>query len=164
MHCCCRSLGYFIQENGDVEQQDKFLRRMSGFVRLYAAITVVQPPARRGSSGVRVHPHGVENAWRWLAQTVNVEPRPDITATVLGDFLSVAGHSLHRSYGRQFVKLVRLITDEYMPKIKEVTQPGSGGPVTRLEGLLGDAVAGKLPRAPSGVERTAAPRVYDSYY
>ena len=51
-----RSLGYRYVD-GEVEQQDKFLRRMSGLMRLYAAI-IVTP----GS------PHGPGQGWRWLAQ------------------------------------------------------------------------------------------------
>jgi nucleoporin GLE1 len=127
---------------------------MSGFVRLYAAITVTPPSGSRRHRTPAVHPHGVEHAWTWLARIANVEPRPDVTATVIGDFLSVAGHALHRTYGRQFVKLVRLLADEYMPKIKAVTQAGSGGPVTRLEGLLRDATAGRLPQPPRNFDRT----------
>ena len=53
-----RALGYNYVD-GAVEKQDKFLRRMSGVMRLYAALMVAPPP--RGE-----HPHGIENAWRWL--------------------------------------------------------------------------------------------------
>jgi len=151
----CRSIGYLIEEDGKIEQQDKFLRRMSGFVRLYAAITVTPPiVSSRRSHGSAVHPHGVQHAWMWLARIVNVEPRPDITATIIGDFLSVAGHELNKTYGRQFGKLVGLLANDYMPKIRAATQSGSGGPVTRLEGLLRDALAGRYPRPPPRTDRT----------
>ena len=66
---------------------------MSGFVRLYAAITVTSPTVTsRRSNSSTVHPHGVEYAWKWFARIANVEPRPDITAAVIGDF-SVGGRA-----------------------------------------------------------------------
>ena len=55
-----RSLGYNYEDNGEVEKQDKFLRRMSGMMRLYAALLVSTPA--RGQN--HPHPHGLENAWR----------------------------------------------------------------------------------------------------
>ena len=147
-HNFCRSLGYIVKDGGEVEQQDKFLRRMSGFVRLYAAITISSAPSSQRPN----HPHGVNAAWSWLARIANVEPRPDVTATVIGDLLSVAGRELHRTYGRQFIKVIKLIADEYLPLIKAVTPSGSGGPITRLEGLLRDALSGRLPSPPRSTD------------
>lgn len=37
-----RSLGYNYGSDGTIEKQDKYLKRMSGFMRLYAAIMVTQ--------------------------------------------------------------------------------------------------------------------------
>ena len=37
-----RSLGYNYASDGTIEKQDKYLKRMSGFMRLYAAIMVTQ--------------------------------------------------------------------------------------------------------------------------
>lgn len=61
-----KSLGYKYND-GVVEKQDKFLNRMSGIMRLYAAIIV----ARRRNGVVIQHPFGLPNAWRWLAATLN---------------------------------------------------------------------------------------------
>lgn len=62
-----RSLGYKYTEDGVAEQQDKYLTRMSGLVRLYASIVVT---AQRRIAN-KPHPHGIKNAWRWLAVTLN---------------------------------------------------------------------------------------------
>lgn len=61
-------LGCKYSEDGTVEQQDKFLKRMSGFVRLYASITIT--PQRRNIT--KPHPHGLEHAWRWFAAVLNI--------------------------------------------------------------------------------------------
>jgi nucleoporin GLE1 len=80
-----RSLGYKVAEDGTVETQDKFLRRMSGLMRLYAAIMVTTPPQGANTP----HPHGLLYAWRWLARVMNLDPNPDITATAIYDMLQV---------------------------------------------------------------------------
>ena len=43
-----RSIGYDYESDGAVEKQDKYLRRMSGYMRLYAAITISQPLRNSG--------------------------------------------------------------------------------------------------------------------
>jgi len=50
----------------------------------------------------------------------SLDPRPDISATLLYDFLEVAGSALYSHYGQQFQKLLHLICKEYFPKIKQV--------------------------------------------
>lgn len=62
-----RSLGYKYSEDGTVERQDKFLKRISGLLRLYASIFVTLQ--RREVT--QAHPHGLQNAWRWLAAMLN---------------------------------------------------------------------------------------------
>lgn len=147
MYMLCRNLGYKVTSDGEVEQQDKFLRRVSGFTRLYAALIISNPPPS-GSGGLQSsstsHPHGIEHAWSWLGHMVNVEPRPDITATVLHEFLIVAGHTLSQVYRRQFVKLVESIFTAYLPRIVAVTPSAASGPVSRLESLLKSCISGRI--------------------
>ncbi|XP_029468558.1 nucleoporin GLE1 isoform X2 [Rhinatrema bivittatum] len=77
-----RALGYQVVDD-KVEQQDNFLKRMSGMIRLYAAIIQLRWPY--GTKGA--HPHGLNHGWQWLAQMLNMEPLVDVTATLLFDFL-----------------------------------------------------------------------------
>ncbi|KAI2661990.1 Nucleoporin GLE1 [Labeo rohita] len=79
-------LGYRV-EDSKVEGQDSFLKRMSGMIRLYAAIIQMRWPYT-GKQGP--HPHGLNHGWRWLAQILNMEPLADITATILFDFLETS--------------------------------------------------------------------------
>ncbi|GBO26096.1 Nucleoporin GLE1, partial [Araneus ventricosus] len=120
-------LGYYIDD-----EKYKFLNRMSGYVRLYAAIIVAPLPANVKDA----HPHGLAWGWKWLSRILNLEPRPDITATVLYDFLDVTGHSLQTVYGKQFKKIIHILCKDFFPKIKQVTPGGTGGPIERLETFL----------------------------
>ncbi|ESO97958.1 hypothetical protein LOTGIDRAFT_209149 [Lottia gigantea] len=119
-------LGYKV-EDGVIEPQDKFLKRMSGIMRLYASIIVTHPP--KGSNCQ--HPHGLEFAWIWLSRVLNTEPQPDITATMIYDMLSVTGHALFEQYRSQFLKLLSFLIKQYIPKIRSVAV--GGGPVSRLQ-------------------------------
>ncbi|XP_042344836.1 nucleoporin GLE1 isoform X2 [Plectropomus leopardus] len=81
-----RILGYRVDDDG-VEGQDSFLKRMSGMIRLYAAVIQLRWPygSKQGAA-----PHGLNHGWRWLAQMLNMEPLADITATLLFDFLEAS--------------------------------------------------------------------------
>nr|SVE77034.1 EOG090X0755 [Daphnia lumholtzi] len=129
-----KSLGYRYS-GGKVEQQPTYLKRMSGVVRLYAAVLISLP--RRNQP----HPHGLEHAWRYLAALLNLSPRNDITAAILVEFLTVAGSAMSKEYGKQFQKMLHLICTEYFTMIRNVTPKGSGGgPVTRLEEFLHESI------------------------
>ncbi|XP_046389622.1 mRNA export factor GLE1 [Ischnura elegans] len=128
-----KALGYRYMDDGTVEKQDKFLKRMSGIMRLYAAIIVTKQMRQYQHNP---HPHGVENGWRWMAATLNLKPQPDICASLLFDFLEVAGNGMAAYYKSQFQKLLYITCKEYYPRLKEVTPEGSGGPVTRLQEFL----------------------------
>ncbi|XP_063754383.1 mRNA export factor GLE1 isoform X2 [Eleginops maclovinus] len=107
-----RILGYRVDDSG-VEGQDSFLKRMTGMIRLYAALTQLRWPygSKQGSA-----PHGLNHGWRWLAQMLNMEPLADITATLLFDFLEVCGNALMKQYQSQFWKLILLLKEEYFPR------------------------------------------------
>lgn len=113
-----RMLGYQVTDS-KVEQQDNFLKRMSGMIRLYAAIIQLQWPY---GSRQEAHPHGLNHGWRWLAQILNMEPLSDVTATLLFDFLEVCGNALMKQYQVQFWKMILLIKEDYFPRYRLVEQ------------------------------------------
>lgn len=124
-----KMLGYKY-ENGKIEGQEKFLTRMTGIMRLYAAIMVSPLPP-----GInKPHPHGVENCWSWMTRTINIEPRPDITAAVIYNLLEVTSHALFTNYRKPFQKFLHILITEFLPKIKAVSP--SVGSVSRLETFL----------------------------
>ncbi|XP_034086028.1 nucleoporin GLE1 isoform X1 [Gymnodraco acuticeps] len=141
-----RIIGYRVDDSG-VEGQDSFLKRMSGMIRLYAALIQLRWPygSKQGSA-----PHGLNHGWRWLAQMLNMEPLADITATLLFDFLEVCGHALMRQYQSQFWKLILLLKEEYFPRIEAVTSSGQMGSVIRLKHFLETSLQSRQIRPPKG--------------
>ncbi|XP_061586632.1 mRNA export factor GLE1 [Cololabis saira] len=127
-----RILGYRV-DDGTVEGQDTFLKRMSGMIRLYAAVIQLRWPYGSKQGSV---PHGLNHGWRWLAQMLNMEPLADITATLLFDFLEVCANALMKQYQGQFWKLILLLKEEYFPRIEAVTSSGQMGSVIRLKQFL----------------------------
>ncbi|XP_058054348.1 mRNA export factor Gle1 [Anopheles bellator] len=124
-----KTLGYRFTD-GTLEKQDQYLKRMSGLARLYAAVIVTVP--RRDDANLP-HPHGLECGWRWLTNILNRFPQPDICATVICEFLQTAGADLHAAYGRQFLKVLRLLQGDYLTALNRID---TGGPKARLEGLV----------------------------
>ncbi|KAM4616692.1 mRNA export factor GLE1 [Polymixia lowei] len=141
-----RILGYRVDDSG-VEGQDSFLKRMSGMIRLYAAIIQLRWPygSKQGAD-----PHGLNHGWRWLAQMLNMEPLADVTATLLFDFLEVCGHALMKQYQGQFWKLILLIREEYFPRIEAVTSTGQMGSVMRLKQFLETSLRSRQISLPKG--------------
>lgn len=127
-----RMLGYQVTDS-KVEQQDNFLKRMSGMIRLYAAIIQLQWPY---GNRQEAHPHGLNHGWRWLAQVLNMEPLSDVTATLLFDFLEVCGNALMKQYQVQFWKMILLIKEDYFPRIEAITSSGQMGSFIRLKQFL----------------------------
>lgn len=124
-----KSLGYQYVD-GAVEKQDKYLKRMTGIMRLYSAIITSQPKKSQRSIP---HPHGLSQGWRWLTATLNLQPCSDITATLLYVFLETGGSMMQNMYRKEFRKVIGFIVKVYMPLLKKID---SGGPYTRLEVLL----------------------------
>lgn len=139
------SLGYLCSE-GDIEEQDKFLKRMTGIVRLYAAVISSIPP----SGQTKQHPYGLGHGWTWLSRMLNLEPRPDYTATALYEFLAVTGHALMRQYKKQFGKLLNTLVLDYVPKIEKVTEKAQSGPVVRLKVFLETCIEDQKIPLPDG--------------
>ncbi|XP_014605198.1 PREDICTED: nucleoporin GLE1 [Polistes canadensis] len=143
-----KSLGYKYSEDGTVEKQDKFLKRMSGLMRLYISITVTSQ--RKGIT--KRHPHGLRYAWRWLAAILNRESHPntlELCVTLILDVLEVAGNSLCNAYGKQFRKMLMLLANDIYPRVKNIDGI-SGGPLVRLEEFLKITLARGFIPPPNG--------------
>lgn len=66
------------------------------------------------------HPHGLENGWTWFSAFINLEPLPEISATLLLEFLQVCGNDMWQIYKKQFTKLLIALQQVYMPKLDKV--------------------------------------------
>ncbi|EAA00023.5 AGAP012004-PA, partial [Anopheles gambiae str. PEST] len=139
-----KTLGYRFADGGVLEKQDQYLKRMSGLARLYAAVIVTVPR----KDDPTPHPHGLEYGWRWLTNILNRFPQPDICATLIAEFLQTAGSELHAAYGKQFLKVLRVLQGDYMSALNRID---TGGPKARLEGLIAKILTeGRIER-PEGI-------------
>uniref|UniRef100_A0A3Q0RQ68 mRNA export factor GLE1 n=1 Tax=Amphilophus citrinellus TaxID=61819 RepID=A0A3Q0RQ68_AMPCI len=146
-----RILGYRVDDSG-VEGQDSFLKRMSGMIRLYAAIIQTKWPYSSKQGPV---PHGLNHGWRWLAQMLNMEPLvsldiSSVDVTPGHRFLQVCGNALMMQYRGQFWKLILLLKEEYFPRIEAVTSSGQMGSVIRLRQFLETSLQSRQISPPKG--------------
>ncbi|XP_025406352.1 nucleoporin GLE1-like [Sipha flava] len=139
-----KSFGYKFDSLGNVESDEKYLRRMTGIVRLYAAIIIT-------SSKYDQSVIGLSQAWIFVAGTLNQNPVANITATILVEFLNIVGFSMHQSYGKQFIKLLEYILTQYLKKIILITPEGNGGPITRLNSFISTSLSNSLLEEPKGM-------------
>lgn len=138
------SRGYTYNDEGVVEKQDKFLKRMSGIFRLRCAIWIATTPRFLNTS----NPHGPRYGWQWLASFINLKPEPDISATLLHDFFHVCGSKFFKCYGRQFTKIIKLISTDYLAILQNIDE---GGPKTRLEVFLQNVLNTGQIAPPTGI-------------
>ncbi|XP_011786841.1 PREDICTED: nucleoporin GLE1 [Colobus angolensis palliatus] len=135
-----RMLGYQVKDS-KVEQQDNFLKRMSGMIRLYAAIIQLRWPY---GNRQEIHPHGLNHGWRWLAQILNMEPLSDVTATLLFDFLEVRNSVITQ-------EKASVTHMSFSPcRIEAITSSGQMGSFIRLKQFLEKCLQHKDIPVPKG--------------
>lgn len=137
-----KSLGYNYTD-GIVEQQDKYVKRMTGIIRLFASIIVTETKSGKAL--------GIGQAWMLIAATINLDPQLDITAVLLHEMLIITGYNLQKAYGIQFIKMLQYIDRNYMKKIDEVTPIGCGGPVQRLKTFISKVIQVGYIDKPKGI-------------
>lgn len=139
------SLGYKVT-NGVVEKQDQFTKRMAGLCKLYGSCLISSAVGGADNTSLNI-----DNAWSWLARTVNLQPRPAITATMLESMILVCGARLLAVYGRQAAKLLNVLQTGFMPQIRSVTdQDTDGGAAEKLDQMLIE-LQKNHPREPQGL-------------
>lgn len=143
----CKSFGYKVDSTGNVECHNKYLKRMTGIVRLYATLIVT-------AYKYNLPVIGLSQAWIFVAGTLNQNPVADITATLLVEFLNIVGFAMHQVYGKQFFKLIQYINTHYLKKITLVTPEGYGGPITRLNSFISKSLCTGLIMEPTGMLST----------
>jgi len=140
-------IGYKFDSTGNIETDDKYLKRMTGITRLYAAIIVTSSKSDQPIIGL-------SQAWIFVATTLNQSPIADITATMLVEFLNINGFQMHQMYGKQFIKLLQYIDTHYLKKIILVTPVGRGGPITRLNSFISKSLCTGSIEEPKGLLST----------
>lgn len=116
--------------NGKLEDEIHYFKRMSGVLHLYFTILININSTMQCSLGIKT-------AWKWLADVLNLTPRPNTTAEILTVFFKCCGYRLQQAYGKQFIKLVMIFESDFLELIKTIpTDKQSGASVGRLESIL----------------------------
>ncbi|CAF3387404.1 unnamed protein product [Rotaria socialis] len=117
------ALGYIEIQDGDqrrLETETEFLVRMNGLIRLFCKLLITRGPP---------FDNKLEFAWRWFADVLNLAPRPNITSILIRVFLEEAAEIMVKSYANQFIKILGVIREKYIPRIEKET---SSDQMTRL--------------------------------
>ena len=126
---CC---GYiFGPDKVTLETEESFLNRMRSYVRIYGAL--VQSKAQ--------HSHGMRHAWIWMTRTLQVQPKPGISAAVIHAFLDVCLHRLFELYRSQCTKLLVFLASDYIPRIEQnSTQDVKKQSVVQLKMFVNESI------------------------
>ncbi|XP_054805414.1 mRNA export factor GLE1 isoform X2 [Prosopis cineraria] len=106
-----KSVGY-KEYDGKIESTEDYLKRLESYIKLYGALVQTQIPNVPNS-------HGLEEGWAWLARFLNNLPANKYTAVSLNAFLQMAGFGLYRRYKSQFLKMLKVISDNFLVDLKQ---------------------------------------------
>lgn len=125
-------IGYRYGDDNIVEKQDVYLKRLTGYSRLYSAILITN--SRRHKQQNHLNPFNLENGWRLLINLLNLEPLPDVCPTIIYELLQITGWRMIQVYRQQFFKVLTVLQTVYFSKLNKIDN--YGGPKTRLETFL----------------------------
>lgn len=123
-----RSWGYRVTEQA--EKYEHYQSRTSNFTTLVAAIWVTF--SRRGVQAP--HPFGIDNGWKYLVNILGSQPDP-MYLHFIDKVLEIAGSTMHMTYGGQFVKLVIMVRDAYLPSVERNVDESMKGAFDRLKDI-----------------------------
>jgi len=99
-------LKYKSGVNG-LESEENYINRMSGYICLYASLTVINV------NGL-INPFGIENAWGWLARVLNFQPVDPFVRLILTPFMKQTSYFLKLKYRNHYMKLVKYMEDNLL--------------------------------------------------
>ena len=115
----------FKVTDGKVENEEEYVSRLQGFVRLYAAVLQVDRDPDRMEEALG-------HAWAYVAWLLNVLPASRYTASALDAFLSVAGYRMAGRFGRQFAKLMAYVSTHFLKELEALGDTDANAVATRL--------------------------------
>ncbi|TVU05370.1 hypothetical protein EJB05_48529, partial [Eragrostis curvula] len=145
-------IGY-QEENGQPESIESYLTYVVAYVKLYAAMIQTE------IKGVR-HPHGLTEGWKWLAMFLNALPATTSTAYALHAFLKMAGFALHKKYGSQFMKILDVISQHFLPALKEQGSKVQTEAVNNLQNYLDNKIYLEEPEGMYLVQQLLSKELY----
>ncbi len=123
-----RQIGYKVDETG-VEEDDNYFKRMNGILMLYFTLLLLPEYQVNG---------GIDLAWTWLSDVLNMKPRANITTIMLTVFFKCCGYVFQRMYMKQFIKIVDFCINIYLPMVYKLGDSQNKANTGRLELILNE--------------------------
>lgn len=101
--------------------------RTTKFASLLAALWISFP--RKGESDIS--PFDIKHAWMYFVNVLNTNPDSNYFH-IIGKLLEICGFMMHQVYGKQFVKLMMVIRDKYIPAVHSAVDEETSAPFNRL--------------------------------
>ncbi|XWS69113.1 hypothetical protein CRYUN_Cryun04dG0151400 [Craigia yunnanensis] len=110
-----KAIGY-REDDGKIESTKDYLKRLESYMKLYGALVQTEVA---GCQNV----HGLKEGWAWLARFLNALPANIYTAVALNAFLQMAGFALFRKYKFQFMKVLNIISENFLNALRTQEDP-----------------------------------------
>lgn len=117
LYSVCSLIGYKFNDD-KLEEQEQYLKRISGLQRLYSAVLITK--LRRNQQHMD-HPYSLENGWIWFTNYLMLDPLPGISSTLLLEFIQICGLDMWQAYKNQFMKLIDLLHRHYLARLEMVS-------------------------------------------
>ncbi|KAK7379514.1 hypothetical protein VNO80_04976 [Phaseolus coccineus] len=125
-----RSIGY-READGKVESTEDYLKRLESYVKVYGALVQTE------TTNVQNF-HGLQEGWAWLARFLNALPANQYTAVTLNAFLQMAGFALFRRYKSQFLKMLNVVSENFLVDLKSRNIPELTKTITEIQTYIED--------------------------
>ncbi|XP_004502381.1 mRNA export factor GLE1 [Cicer arietinum] len=125
-----RSIGY-REEDGKLESTEDYLKRLESYMTVYGAMVQTEIPNIQNL-------HGLQEGWAWLARLLNALPANQYTAVSLNAFLQIAGYALFKRYKSQFLKMLNVISNNFLVELKSHNVPELMKTVTDIQAYIED--------------------------
>ncbi|KAI5406145.1 hypothetical protein KIW84_052768 [Lathyrus oleraceus] len=132
-----RSIGY-REEDEKLESTEDYLKRLESYMKVYGALVQTEIPNIQNL-------HGLQEGWAWLARFLNSLPANQYTAVSLNAFLQVAGYALFRRYKSQFLKMLNIVSNNFLVDLKSRNVPESTKIVANIQAYIEDKMFLQVP-------------------
>ncbi|KAG4995532.1 hypothetical protein JHK86_032359 [Glycine max] len=125
-----RSIGY-REDDGKMESTEDYLKRLESYMKMYGALVQTEITNCQNF-------HGLKEGWAWLARFLNTHPANQYTAVSLNAFLQMAGFALYNRYKSQFLKMLNVVSENFLVDLKSQNIPELARTVTEIQTYIDD--------------------------
>ncbi|XP_061352206.1 mRNA export factor GLE1-like [Gastrolobium bilobum] len=114
-----------------MESTKHYLERLESFMMVYGALVQTEIPNVQNL-------HGMQEGWAWLARFLNALPAKQYTVVSLNAFLQMARFALFRKYKSQFLKMLKVISENFLVQLKSLQVPELTKTVVEIQTYIED--------------------------